>query len=112
MVPYEDVKHIKIDNRFVHKRKIRVSVWILTLLKSQWMSLNFYDTFSFFDIDGEWNLNTTNFLVGLRKLYIDTSGLTKDLAVSNNGSEAIQCLWLPGLSNVLFKIELFSFFSI
>jgi hypothetical protein len=84
MVPLDDVKHSKIDNRFARKRKIRAAD---NILKFQLMPLfaNIYDAFSFFDIDGDWNLSTTEFLVGLRKLRIDTSDLIKEPAESHNG---------------------------
>jgi hypothetical protein len=99
MVPHDDLKRSKIDNRFARKRKIRAAA---NILKSQLMPLfaNIYDAFSFFDIDGDWNLSTTEFLVGLRKLRIDTSDLTKELAESHNGVGLMRTLDTHNMSVV------------
>jgi hypothetical protein len=36
---------------------------------------NVYDAYSYLDMDGDWNLSANEFVVGLRKLRIDTAHL-------------------------------------
>ena len=46
---------------------------------------NIYDAYSFFDLDGDWNLTVNEFLVGLRRVFIDTKTLEREFAHNRVG---------------------------
>ena len=74
----------KEDARFGRKRIIRAAARVLRAELSKRFG-NVYEAYSFLDIDGDWNLSINEFIIGLRRLRIDTSPYTKELSESGVG---------------------------
>ena len=74
----------KEDARAMRRRRIREAAGALKMELATRFD-NIYDAYSFFDIDGDWNLSVNEFLVGLRRVRINTKSLENELTENGVG---------------------------
>ena len=74
----------KEDARAMRRRRIREAAGALKMELATRFD-NIYDAYSFFDIDGDWNLSVNEFLVGLRRVRINTKTLEHELTENGVG---------------------------
>lgn len=74
----------KEDARAMRRRRIREAAGALKMELATRFD-NIYDAYSFFDIDGDWNLSVNEFLVGLRRVRINTKTLENELTENGVG---------------------------